>query len=135
MKTRTIRQTTTIPAKPMEVYDALMTSRGHSAFTGAPALVNGKVGGSFVAWDEYIHGTNIELVPGKKIVQAWRPTEESWPQDYFSRVTFDLVRIPNGTRIRFTHSGVLAEHAGHLADGWKEHYWKPLRRYFSTKNK
>ena len=131
MKTRTIRQTATFPAKPLEVYEALMTSRGHAAFTGAPARISSKVGGTFWAWGGYIHGRNLELVPGKRIVQSWRPTEESWPEDYFSTVKFELEATAGGTRLKFTHSGVLAEHAGHLADGWKSSYWTPLRAYFA----
>lgn len=129
MKTRDIRQTVTIRAKPNDVYDALMTTRGHAAFTGAPARISNRVGGTFTAWDGYITGRNVELVRGKKIVQAWKPEEESWPSDYYSTVTYELTAIPAGTRLRFTHSGVPPEHVGHLAQGWKDHYWAPLKTY------
>jgi uncharacterized protein YndB with AHSA1/START domain len=129
MRTKTIRQTVEIRAPPAEVYKALMTTKGHSAFTGATARVSPKVGGKFSAWDGYIHGTNVELVPGKRIVQTWQPAEEGWPEDHYSKVTFELSPTPKGTRLRFTHSEVVAEHAGHLAAGWKENYWKPLKVY------
>jgi uncharacterized protein YndB with AHSA1/START domain len=129
MKTRTIRQTATIRATPNAVYDALMSSRGHAAFTGAPARVSPKVGGKFRAWDGYIEGRNLELVRGKKIVQAWKPREEDWPPDYYSTVTYELTAIPTGTRLKFTHSGVPVQHARHLALGWKDHYWAPLKAY------
>jgi uncharacterized protein YndB with AHSA1/START domain len=133
MKTKTLRQTVTFPAPPNEVYAALMTSRGHAAFTGAPAKISPRVGGKFSAWGGYIHGTNLELVPGKKIVQTWRPSEDGWPEDYFSKVTFVLTPVAGGTRLSFTHSGVVAEHAGHLSSGWKESYWDPLERYLRGK--
>ncbi len=135
MKTRTIRQSVTLPAPPEAVYQALMTSRGHAAFTGAPARISPRVGGRFSAWGDYIHGKNLELVPGKKIVQAWQPSEEGWPADHFSRVTFKLAPTKGGTRITFTQSGVVAEHAGHLSSGWKESYWEPLRRYLSGRRR
>jgi len=135
MKTRTFHQTATFPATPLEVYTALMTSRGHAAFTGAAARISPKVGGTFTAWDGYIHGKNLELVRGKRIVQAWRPSEESWPADYYSTVTFVLEPTRGGTRLRFTHAGVPTEHAGHLADGWKKSYWTPLRTYFDRPKK
>jgi uncharacterized protein YndB with AHSA1/START domain len=131
VKTRTIRQTVTIPAAPAEVYRLLMTSKGHEAFTGAPARISPRVGGTFTAWGGYIHGKNVALLPGKTIVQEWRPEEEGWPDDYYSKVTYRLIAVPGGTRISFTHSGVLAEHAGHLTSGWRESYWDPLKHYFA----
>ncbi len=132
LRTKTIRQTVTLPGPPEAVYRALMTSRGHAAFTGSPARVSPRVGGTFVVWGGYIHGTNVELVPGRRIVQRWRPTEEGWPDDHYSTVRFVLAPSGNGTKLSFTHSGVVAEHAGHLSKGWKESYWDPLRRYLES---
>jgi len=106
-----------------------MTSRGHRDFTGAPARISPKVGGKFVAWGGYIHGVNLELVPGKRIVQSWRPAEDGWPKSHFSTVRFELSKAPGGSRLRFTHSKVPVAHVGHLSKGWKESYWDPLRRY------
>ncbi|HZY92991.1 MAG TPA: SRPBCC family protein [Thermoplasmata archaeon] len=130
MKTRTIRQSILIPAPPEAVYRALMTSKGHEAFTGAPARISPKVGGRFTAWGGYIHGSSLELVPPKRIVQAWRPSEDSWPVSHLSTVSYRLAEARGGTRITFVHSGVPADHAGHLAEGWKESYWEPLKTYF-----
>jgi uncharacterized protein YndB with AHSA1/START domain len=130
-KTRTIRQSIWIDATPEAVYRALMTTKGHEAFTGAAARISPRVGGRFEAWGGYIHGRNLVLVPARKIVQAWRPTQEDWPMDYYSKVTFRLSPSRGGTRIGFTHSGVLAQHAGHLSSGWKESYWTPLQVYLA----
>ena len=130
MKVKAIRQTVTIHGTPREVYAALMTTKGHEAFTGAPARISSKVAGRFTAWGGYISGKNLELVPAQRIVQAWRPAEDDWPKDHFSRVTFVLSPTRGGTRIRFTQTGVLAQHAAHLSKGWKESYWDPLNRYF-----
>ena len=133
MRTRTIRQTVTLPGSPLEVYRALMTTRGHEGFTGSPAKISGRVGGRFTAWDGYIEGQNVELVPGRKIVQTWRPMEEGWPEDHYSTVRILLSKVPGGTRLSFTHSGVVPEHAGHLATGWRDHYWTPLRGYLAER--
>ena len=86
-----------------------------------------------MAWDGYIHGANLQLVPGKTILQSWRATEASWPKSYYSKVRFELTRVAKGTKVKFTHSGVPVEHAGHLAQGWKDHYWRPLRDYLSAR--
>ena len=131
MNVRTIRQSLVLPGTPMEVYTALMTTKGHEGFTGARARVSPKVGGSFMAWGGYIHGKNLRLVPGKVIVQSWVPTDPTWPKGHASKVRFDLARSPRGTRLTFTHSDVPAEHAGHLAAGWKKSYWTPLRKYLA----
>jgi uncharacterized protein YndB with AHSA1/START domain len=129
MKTRTIRQSVFLPASPEVVFDTLMTVKGHSGFSGAPARISRKVGATFNVWGGYIHGKNLELIRGKKIVQSWRPSEESWPEDYYSTVSFTLAPVKGGTRLTFIHSGVLADHAGHLASGWKKSYWDPLSVY------
>jgi len=129
MKTGTIRQTVKLPGTPEEVYQALMTTKGHAAFTGAPAKISPRVGGSIMAWGGYIHGKNLKLVPGKRIVQSWMPSEESWPEGHYSRVTFVLSKSGSRTTLRFTHSGVPTDHVGHLSSGWKESYWQPLAKY------
>jgi uncharacterized protein YndB with AHSA1/START domain len=134
MAMKTIRQSVLIPADPDAVYRALMTAKGHAAFTGASARISPRVGGSFTVWGGYIHGQNLELVPGRKIVQLWRPAEETWPERHESKVTFRLTKVSGGTRIDFTHSGVPGDHAGHLSKGWHESYWRPLREYFRKKS-
>ena len=68
---------TLFPASPQEIYSTWLSSKGHSAMTGSPATVSAKVGGEFDAWDGYIHGKNLELEPGKRIVQSWRTSEFS----------------------------------------------------------
>ncbi len=131
MKVRTIRQKFVLPGTPREVYDALMTTKGHRGFSDAEARISAKVGGKFMAWGGYIHGTNLKLVPGKTIVQSWVPSDASWPKGHLSKVRFELAPSPRGTRVTFTHSGVPVLHAGHLSKGWKESYWTPMRKYLS----
>jgi len=133
MKVGTIRQTVVVPGTPEDVYDALMTTRGHEAFTGADARISPKVGGTFMAWGGYIHGKNLRLVRGKTIFQSWVPSDERWPEGHESKVRFSLTATPRGTRITFVHSSDPVEQLGHLSKGWKTSYWDPLRRYLSSK--
>ena len=53
-----------------EIYNAWLSSEGHSAITGSPAKVDGTVGGKFSAWDGYIFGTTLELKADQHIVQG-----------------------------------------------------------------
>lgn len=131
MKTKTIKQTVEFEGvTPQQVYDALMTSKDHTEATGAKAKVDGKAGGKFTAGDGYIFGSNVELEPGRKIVQKWRTTE--WPEGAEdSLVEFALAKSPKGTKLTLTHSNVPAEQAPDYAQGWKDFYWKPMKEYFA----
>ena len=127
----TIRQTVTLAAAPRAVYSALMDSRQHARLTNAPARISSKVGGSIMAYGGYITGTNLELLPGKKIVQAWHM--QDWPAGHLSRCTFRLERVRSGTRLHFTHSGVPARYLVAVKQGWIDHYWKPLKAMLAAK--
>lgn len=66
----------TIPATPREIYDTWLSSKGHRAMTdGAIARMSLKRGAKFTAWNGYITGRNLTLVPGRRIVQSWRTTK------------------------------------------------------------
>ena len=132
MRTRSIRQTVTFAAEPKAVYDALMSSKEHAAFTHSNTKISPKVGGAFTTGDGYISGKNLELVPGKRIVQQWRGDEEGWPEDHFSIATFSFKAVGKKTRLTFAQSGIPAEFADAIAQGWKDFYWEPLRAYLEA---
>lgn len=131
MKTKTIKQAVEFAGvRPQQVYDALMTSKGHSDATGGAAKITAKPGGKFSAWDGYIFGENVELVKGKKIVQKWRTTE--WPAGADDSILeIVLSATPKGAKLAMTHKNVPAEQAASYAQGWKDFYWKPLKEYFA----
>lgn len=131
--TRTIKQTQVIPAKPTEVYDALLDAKKHSEFTRSKATCEPKVGGKFTAWDGYIYGKNLELDKGKRIVQEWKTTE--WPRNRPpSIVEFIFKEKGNDTELIMVHSNVPAEQADSYEQGWIEFYWNPLKEYFVKKS-
>ena len=126
METKTIKQTATFKAAPHQVYDALMDSALHTKFTGSQAVISPRIGGKFSTFDGYAEGINLELVPGKKIVQTWRASD--WPEGIHSNITFELKVIPAGTRLTFTQTGVPADQHEDVSQGWKDFYWTPLKR-------
>ena len=132
LKTKVIKQKVVIPASPAEVYDVFMDARKHSAFTGAKATCEPTVNGRISAWDGYITGKNLKLVAGKRIVQEWITTD--WSKGY-PPSTLDLTfsKKGTGTELTMIHSNVPAPLASSFAEGWKEHYWTPLKRYFKDK--
>ncbi len=122
---KAIRQSVTLWASPKAVYDALMDSRQHSRFTGSKAVISRRVGGKFTAYDGYASGKNLELVPGKKIVQSWRASE--WPKGQLSKVTFSLRKAKTGTKLVFTQTGIPSNQVASIKKGWIEFYWKPMK--------
>jgi activator of HSP90 ATPase len=123
-----IKQTIVFKATPHEVYEALMDSKQHAAFTGGKANISREVGGTYSAFDDYIAGKNIELVPDKKIVQDWRAVD--WPEGYFSRITFEFTAVPEGTRMEFTHADLPEGTVDEFTQGWIENYWEPMKTFF-----
>jgi len=121
-----IQQTVIFKAPPHEVYELLMDSKKHAAFSGGMASISRAVGGKISAYDDYIAGKNIELVPDKKIVQDWRAVD--WPEGRFSRVTFEFTTIPEGTRLDFTHADVPEDTEEEFTQGWIDNYWEPMKR-------
>jgi uncharacterized protein YndB with AHSA1/START domain len=90
MNTKTLRQTITFKASPRQVYDMLMDSKKHQSLSGEPARISRKTGGKFTAWGSHISGFNLALIPGKKIVQAWRAT--GWWPEHYSIATYEPLK-------------------------------------------
>jgi activator of HSP90 ATPase len=122
-----IHQEIDLKGSPQRVYEALLDSKQFSAFTGAPAEIHREAGGTFSCFGGVIVGRNVELVPSRRIVQAWR--SGGWPDGFYSIVKFELTQQGSGTRLVMDHWGFPDGRREHLAAGWKEHYWEPLAKY------
>ena len=123
----------TIPATPSEIYNAWLSSKGHAAMTGAAAKVSAKAGGKFTAWDDYISGKNLKLVPGQRIVQAWRTTEFD-ASDPDSQIDVTLEPVRGGTKITLRHTNIPGGQSDYRS-GWKECYFDPMKEYFIVGSK
>ena len=130
--TTPIRQEVLFKANPHRVYEALLDTEQFSAFTGAPAEIQREAGGAFSCFGGFVTGRNIELVPDKRIVQAWRV--KVWPEGIYSIVAFELQPRESGTHLAMTHDGFPEEMRAHLSGempdgGWRRQYWEPLQKY------
>jgi len=121
---------TTLPANPEQIYNAWLSSEGHSQMTGSQAKVDAKIGGVFKAWDGYIWGKTLTMEPHKRIVQAWRTSEfpEESPD---SEVEILLEEISNGTKITLNHKDIPNGQGDSYKQGWEDFYFTPMRAYFS----
>lgn len=117
-----------LPASPEDIFHAWLDSYEHSQMTGSPAQVTPQVGAEFSAWDGYIFGKNLELQPGKRILQAWRTTEFQ-ENDADSLVEVLLEPVDGGTRVTLRHSELPAESDQYL-QGWIDYYFTPMKAFF-----
>jgi activator of HSP90 ATPase len=130
VNTRTLKQNVTFKAASLEVYEMLMDSKKHQSLSGEKATISRKVGGKFTAWGSHISGFNLALIPGEKIVQAWRAT--GWPADYYSIALFEIQNVKEGARLKFNQIGIPADrYSGHQR-GWIETYWTPMKEILAT---
>jgi activator of HSP90 ATPase len=132
MKTKSIKQTVTFNASPELIYNLLMDEKKHAAFTGSKATIDSKLKGKFSVFDGYCHGYNMELVKGKKIIQAWHFAEDGWPDDHFSICTFKFEKEGEKTKLRFLQTNVPEHKVGSLKEGWKEFYWDAIKSYLKS---
>jgi uncharacterized protein YndB with AHSA1/START domain len=121
-----------IPATPAVVYAAWLDGKIHGDMTGGDATCEARVGGQFSAWDGYIEGVNIELVEGTRIVQEWRSSEFP-PGAPHSLLEITLRAASGGTELSLTHSNIPDGQGPQYARGWAEHYFAPMKEYFSSR--
>lgn len=104
---KTIKQKVKFQASPRFIYDLLIDSRKY------------KVGGKFKAGAA--SGINVDLAPGKRIVQAWR--DSKFPVGIFSMAAFTLKPTARGgTELVLTHRGVPKELIPETEAGWRKQW-------------
>ena len=137
-----IHQELLFNASPQRVYGALTNSKSFDAITrlsdgdallkasGAkPTAINGEVGGTFTLFGGYVTGRNLEMLPGERLVQAWRAG--SWKPGAFSIADFSFVKEGAKTKLLFDHRGFPDGQGASLAQGWHMHYWGPLTTFLA----
>jgi activator of HSP90 ATPase len=92
--------------------------------TGAPASGDSTEGAAFSAFGGHVTGRHVELVPNKRVVQAWRA--KTWPEGVYSIARFELKGDGKGTKLVFDHDGFPADMKEHLASGWQANYWDKI---------
>ena len=110
------------------LYHAWLTSDVHSKMTGGMAECSQEVGGNFIAWDGYISGSNLELIPGHKIVQSWRTTDFK-DNDPDSKITLTFHDHGGHCHVSLLHENIPSGQPDY-EQGWEEHYLEPMSEYF-----
>jgi uncharacterized protein YndB with AHSA1/START domain len=79
-------------------------------------------------WDGVIHCEVLEVTRDKSLVYSWQGGHASNEQEYGSLldtiVTWTLVKVEGGTRLRFAHSGFVTPRNDpafwNMSNGWKK---------------
>ena len=124
-----LHQETSFKATPKRIHEALLDSKQFAAFSGMPARISLKPGGTFSMFGGMIVGRNIESLPGLRLVQAWRPTH--WDAGVYSVVRFELKPQGDNTLVVLDHTGFPEGEYDHLYPGWTLRYWDPLRKFLA----
>jgi|SRR5579863_6051301 len=125
-----IHQEVEFKASAQKVYEALTDGAIFAKATGgAPADIGREAGSAFSCFGGMITGRQIELVPGKRLVQAWRAG--NWADGVYSIVRFELQSKGSATRLVFDHTGFPEDTREHLDAGWHKMYWEPLGKFLS----
>ncbi len=123
-----IIQTYQMNATPEEVFAALITPAIIQKWSGAPADMDGTVGTKFALFGGAIHGTNLEIILGRKLVQEWYAGD--WPTA--STVTFTLAPTNEGTAVELRHEGVPDAAYEQISSGWDANYLGPIQKLFAA---
>ncbi len=121
---------TRINTSAKAIYTAWLSSEEHTNMTGGEATVSAEAGSEFTAWDGYIEGKNIQLEPCSRIVQSWRTSQfEAHEED--SKIEILLDEVDGYTELTLIHTNV-PESGEHYKKGWDNHYFQPMKDYFSN---
>jgi activator of HSP90 ATPase len=128
-KRTSLHQEIDLEASPQRIYEILVDSKQFAAFSGEAAEIGREEGNTFSMFGGVIVGRNVELVPGQRIVQAWRPTH--WPAGVYSLVRFELKAQGAHTTLILDHTGFPEGDFASLNYGWGLKYWEPLKKFLA----
>lgn len=123
----------TLPCSAKTAYEAWLNSEIHGAMINGSADIDPIVSGYFKIWDGAISGQTQQLdEDNMRITQSWRYNYDDWPEDKPSKLVIKFAPIDdNNTEMQLEHIGVPKKYAKDIEEGWKEHYLKPMKAYFS----
>ena len=130
-----IHEEALITAPPQQVFELLTNGTLFSAATGLPALITDREGDPFSLFGGRVEGRQIELVPGRRVVQAWRFGAEHpspWEPGVYSTICFTLEPAGDGTRLVIDHTGIPAEWIEHISGGYPTFYEDPIMKFFAN---
>jgi activator of HSP90 ATPase len=129
VRTTTVKTSSELKASASELYECLTNLERLAAWTMDGHLTfENHVGGTFSLLHGAISGKNVELVPGKKIVQEWRL--KSWPQNHHSRLTIEFKEGGDSTMVHITQENVPKSEEEAIRANWDRMYFDRIKQAF-----
>ena len=123
---KTIKHTVRFKASPETIYHLLADADSRAEVTGRKAVISGEVGGRFSTDGGDVTGVNVDLAPGRRLVQAWR--RKDFPEGVYSMAAISLDPTAGGwTQLVLTHRGVPKLLLDEVEDYWRLVYWAPMK--------
>jgi len=111
---------------PIEkVWQALVSPEKINKWGAGKAKMSEKEGEEFSLWSGDIHGKNVEVVPGKKLIQEWYGGD--WPKP--SKAIFTLTEREGKTILKLEHTGVPEKEHDAIDQGWDDYYLGPIKKF------
>jgi uncharacterized protein YndB with AHSA1/START domain len=119
-----IRKSYVIGAWRGAVWAALTDPATIERWGGGPATMSAVPGFEFGLWGGDIHGTVLEVDPGRSMLQEWFGGDWDCP----SLARFTLTEQPEGsTLLELENTGVPDDAGADIDSGWDEYYLGPIR--------
>ena len=132
-----IHQEVVFPTSPERIYELLTDGEKFAAATGRPAELQAREGATFSLFGGFVEGRQLELIPGHRVVQAWRGKD--WVPGLYSLVRFTISPESQGTKLTVDHEGypdgqspLYPTWHEHLATNWPVFYFEPFTKHLSA---
>ncbi|KKR30768.1 MAG: hypothetical protein UT61_C0002G0012 [Candidatus Woesebacteria bacterium GW2011_GWA1_39_8] len=129
-RSRSIKKEYHIWVPQSEVWNALVNPETIQKWGEGKANMSEKVGVKFSLWDGQIHGTNLEVIPQKKLVQEWYSSDDP---DHVTKVTFTLTHKDGCTALYLKHEGVREKNYDSIDKGWDDYYLGEIKKLLEKK--
>lgn len=126
---KTLRLTDRFPVARTVLFMDWLDSEKHGAFTGSTARIDPVEGGDFSAWDGYIGGKTVTIIPHERIIQTWRTADfpEGSP-DSVIELTFE--ESAGFTVLTIVHRNIPEGQEDDYREGWSDFYFTPMHEYY-----
>lgn len=116
---RTLEAAVLVASPPAVTYDTWLSPAAHTAMTGQPAFIDGRVGGRYTLWGGSVRGEFVFLSRPHRIAQTWRtPDFEGHMDD--SRLELTFRPAQGGTRVQVVHAHIPAPFYDQFLFGWTQ---------------
>jgi len=136
----TLHHEVVFPAPPSWIFAALVDAKRVAALTEQPATGEPVEGAAFSRFGDRVAGRHIELIPERRVVQAWR--ESAWPDGHYSIARIELrgeltsslvggveLLYGEGTRLVLDHAAFPESSKDDLERLWRG-YWDKILGVF-----